>query len=87
MYVASVIRHAMPMRHIVLSSLACPTLQYFLRYLINGTIFGKQIFEKYHIPNFMKIRSVEADFFFPPRGRKVRHGDANSRSSRFSESV
>jgi hypothetical protein len=39
--VALVIRHAKRMRRVVLSSVACQALQYFVHYLTDGTIFGK----------------------------------------------
>jgi hypothetical protein len=39
MSVAMVIQHALRMRRIV-SSVACPVVPYFFKYLINGLIFG-----------------------------------------------
>ena len=39
--VALVIQHAKRMRHIILSSMACLAVPYFLHYLINGLICGK----------------------------------------------
>ena len=43
--VTLVIQHAKRMLHIVFSSEACPAVPYFLRCLINGTIFGEKIIE------------------------------------------
>ena len=41
--VALGIQHEIRICHIILSSVACPAVQYFFpRYLINGTIFGKK---------------------------------------------
>jgi hypothetical protein len=40
--VVLVIQHAKRMRHVVLSSVACHTLQYFSTYLINGKVFGEK---------------------------------------------
>jgi hypothetical protein len=37
--------HAMRMRRIILSSVACLALSYFSFYLLNGTIFGKKFTE------------------------------------------
>jgi len=39
--VALVIQHAMRMRRIILSSVACSALPYLPHYLITGMIFGK----------------------------------------------
>jgi hypothetical protein len=36
-------QHAKPMRRVILSSVACPAVQYFSRYFMNGTIFEKKI--------------------------------------------
>jgi hypothetical protein len=41
--VALVIQHAMRMRPIVLSSLACLAVPYFSTYLIKGKVFGEKI--------------------------------------------
>jgi hypothetical protein len=43
--VALVIHHAKRMRHIMLSFVACPALQYFSKLFINCTIFGKKVIE------------------------------------------
>ena len=40
-FVALVIQHAMRMRHIILSSLACPAVQFF-PHLIRRKMFGKK---------------------------------------------
>jgi len=42
-YVALVIQHATRMRHVILSSVACPALLFFPHYLINGTILGEKL--------------------------------------------
>jgi hypothetical protein len=41
--VTLVIQHAVRMRHIILSSVACLALPYFSHYPINDTIFGKTL--------------------------------------------
>jgi len=41
-FVALVIHHALRMRYIILYCTACPTLQIFPHYLINGTVFEKK---------------------------------------------
>ena len=43
---ALVIQHAMPTRRIVLSSMACPALQYVSTFVINVTITEKYIYRK-----------------------------------------
>jgi len=42
MFVALGIHHALRMRCVILSSVACPAVLYFSTYLINGTIFFKE---------------------------------------------
>jgi hypothetical protein len=43
-FAAFVIQHAKRMRHIIVLSVACPSVEYFfLHYLINDTISGKRI--------------------------------------------
>ena len=42
-FVASIIQHTKHMCHIILSSVACPALPYFSNYLINDTVFRKEL--------------------------------------------
>jgi len=46
--------------------------------------FSQQIFKKYSILNFMKIRPV-GDKLFHAEGRTDRHDEANNRFSQFCE--
>jgi hypothetical protein len=43
--VALVIQHAMGVRLLILSPVACPLYNIFAHYLINGTIFEKKVTE------------------------------------------
>jgi len=59
-----VIQHAKHMRRIVLSSLACPVLQYiFPNYLINGAIFLKNVIEREMCVRFF-LQLSQRDFSF-----------------------
>ena len=57
--VALVIRHVKRMRHIISSPAACPVLPYFFpRYLINGTIFGKEFILFIHYSVLRQFQSL-----------------------------
>ena len=47
-------------------------------------VLSWQVFEKYQISNFIKIRSVEAELFHAD-GQTDKHNEANSRFSQFLE--
>jgi len=44
-----VTQHTMHMRHILLPPVACQAMPVFSRYLINGTIFGKKMFNRKYV--------------------------------------
>jgi hypothetical protein len=70
LFVTLVIQHAKHVSRIIMSSVACLTIQYFPRYLTNGTIAGKEVEYNMHIlifstnfsAIFLILRRIQPDF-------------------------